>query len=370
MSNTISDYTVVRLDTPQRSLIGETSPHCNPTPFSVGAQAFVAQYPTQITTAQVVPAHPALLHPAKNRLPATAPHRVQTNPDSAGDYCAVVQKALTAISEELLTKVVLARSLHVELPHPVSHHDVHAAFCAGNPHCFVYTVQDSTGAFWVGASPELLVSKVGESLTARPLAGSRPRSTNGDLDRQARKDLEQSPKDAAEHAVVVDHITAVLNRHAAAPATTTPSTVATDSMWHLATTITAHTRSPVSSLTIAQELHPTPAVAGTPVAEALQFIDTHEPEPRGFFGGYVGWQDHHGNGEWAVAIRCLRISGTQITIPAGAGVVADSVPTAEHQETSYKFSTALAALSRVGVHIDLIQPTPVGAGRKPRMSSS
>ncbi len=99
-----------------------------------------------------------------------------------------------------------------------------------------------------------------------------------------------------------------------------------------------------SAATLLAELHPTPAVCGTPRLQALQRIRALEPVPRGFYAGAVGWLDAQGDGDWYVAIRCARLQGTQLRLYAGAGIVADSQPEAEVAETAAKFAALLNAL--------------------------
>ncbi|HBS56737.1 MAG TPA: isochorismate synthase, partial [Stenotrophomonas sp.] len=133
---------------------------------------------------------------------------------------------------------------------------------------------------------------------------------------------------------------------------------ATASMWHLGTRIHATLKDPATpAATLLAELHPTPAVCGTPRQAALQRIRELEPVPRGFYAGAVGWLDAQGDGDWYVAIRCARLQGTQLRLFAGAGIVADSQPEAEAAETGAKFTALLNAL---GVHdpAPLIEPMP------------
>ena len=123
---------------------------------------------------------------------------------------------------------------------------------------------------------------------------------------------------------------------------------ATASMWHLGTRIHATLKDPkTSAVELLAQLHPTPAVCGTPRLAALQRIRELEPVPRGFYAGAVGWLDAQGDGDWYVAIRCARLQGTQLRLYAGAGIVAQSQPDAEVAETAAKFAALLNAL---GVH--------------------
>jgi menaquinone-specific isochorismate synthase len=90
-------------------------------------------------------------------------------------------------------------------------------------------------------------------------------------------------------------------------------------------------------------LHPTAAVAGTPTSEAIRIIDKLESFDRGRYAGPVGWVDSHGNGEWAVALRCAQVDGTRITAYAGAGIVAGSDAQRELAETELKFRPIIEA---------------------------
>lgn len=264
---------------------------------------------------------------------------------------------MSLIADLALRKVVLARSLTIELPAPPDVEALHDAFATLNPRGYTYTVRESSGAVWVGSSPELLLRKQGNHLSSQPMAGSRPKVVAAEVDAKVHRALTTSEKDHAEHFLVVDEIVGILRQHTdSLQVPGHPTVVGTDSMWHLATPIEGETSSPLSSYELAALLHPTPAVGGVPREAALAFIADAEAHPRGLYGGFVGWQDAAGDGEWAVAIRCLRLDGTTLTIPAGAGIVAGSQPNAEQRETESKCGTALAALRRLGVDIHLAEP--------------
>ena len=121
--------------------------------------------------------------------------------------------------------------------------------------------------------------------------------------------------------------------------------MSTASMWHLGSTIEGTLRDPdVTALDIALDLHPTPAVCGTPFAPALDLIRALAPFERAYYSGAVGWSDANGDGEWHVAIRCAEISGRTARLFAGAGIVAGSDPVQEAAETAAKFTALRTAL--------------------------
>jgi len=185
-------------------------------------------------------------------------------------------------------------------------------------------------------------------VVSHPLAGSARRTGNAAEDQRRTEALLASGKDLHEHRLVVDAILDILaplcTRLQAPPR---PSLQATATMLHLATRITGTLKDPdVSSAALAGLLHPTPAVCGTPRLPALQAIRNLEPFDRGFYAGAVGWTDASGDGDWYVAIRCARVQGNTMHLFAGAGIVADSQPALEVDETAAKF---MALRNAIGI---------------------
>jgi len=124
-----------------------------------------------------------------------------------------------------------------------------------------------------------------------------------------------------------------------------PGLLHTSTLWHLATEVTGALRTPVpSALELAAQLHPTPAVAGTPRDAAMRAIADLEAIDRTLYAGTVGWMDARGDGEWAVALRCAEVQGSLALVFAGAGIVAASEPEAELAETDAKMRAMLDAL--------------------------
>uniref|UniRef100_UPI0015F1001F isochorismate synthase n=1 Tax=Pseudonocardia pini TaxID=2758030 RepID=UPI0015F1001F len=155
-----------------------------------------------------------------------------------------------------------------------------------------------------------------------------------------------SDKDRREHALVAGQVADVLGRFCAdleVPAG--PEVIGTPTMWHLSSRITGRLVDPgVSSLELAEALHPTPAVCGVPEDPARAAIADLEADDRGYFTGLVGWTDPRGDGEWVITIRSAEVSGETVRLFAGAGIVEGSEPAAELAETGAKFRTMLRAL--------------------------
>jgi menaquinone-specific isochorismate synthase len=244
-----------------------------------------------------------------------------------------VDAVLALVDAGAVEKVVVAREVVIDASEPFDIRATAAILHATQPGCIVY-VDDG----FVGASPELLVRRTGESVTARPMAGT------GFL----ADELARSPKDAREHHLVVEAVVAALaticdDVHAfdAAP-------VAFTDLTHLATTITARVRDwETSALDLALMLHPTPAVAGTPRAAALAAIARLEHSARDLYAGPCGWVDARGDGEFVVALRGAQIDGTRARLHAGAGIVAGSRADTEWAETRAKLEPMLRALVRI-----------------------
>lgn len=270
------------------------------------------------------------------------------------DYTAAAVEALRRIGRGDLEKVVLARSLELTAPEPVPVPRLLGRMVQANPAAHAFAVDitepgDRAPRTLVGASPELLVSRRGATVVANPLAGSRPRSDDEAENRRRIADLLTSDKDRREHAHVAAQVGEVLGRFCAdlqVPAE--PEVIGTPTMWHLSTRITGTLSDPrdpaASSLGLAEALHPTPAVCGTPTGLARDLIAELEPHDRGYYSGLVGWTDADGDGEWVVTIRCAEVCDRTVRVFAGAGIVAGSDPAAELAETSAKFRTLLGAL--------------------------
>jgi isochorismate synthase len=281
----------------------------------------------------------------------SAPHEafadMQVRPvPSPESYGSAVGAALERLRHGSLRKVVLARTMEVEAGRELDPRRLVHRLRAVDPDCYAFAAPTGPGGVLVGATPELLVSRHGSEVRANPLAGSAPRSGDPQIDRANAEALGSSAKDREEHAIVVESVFAALD-----PLCTElrydfePALFPTANVWHLSTRFRGRLREPKpSALELASTLHPTPAVCGTPTADALELIDELEPFDRGCYAGPVGWVDANGDGEWAIALRCAELAGQHATLFAGAGIVADSEPAAELDETERKFRAFLDSL--------------------------
>ena len=255
-------------------------------------------------------------------------------------YMAMVADARERIRAGDVEKIVLARTLVVRGDAPFDRGALLGRLLEEEQDAYTFAV----GRF-VGASPELLVSRFGDVVAANPLGGTARRSADPDRDAEAARALLVSEKDLREHALAADAVVADLSPVCAALEVNGPATRGTATLWHLSTEVSGRLADPApSALDLAALLHPMPAVCGTPTATALELIDRLETFDRKLYGGLVGWMDAHGDGEWALALRCAELDGETATLYAGAGIVADSDPAAELAETDAKFGSMLRAL--------------------------
>ena len=260
-------------------------------------------------------------------------------------YAGAVAEAARRIRAGVLRKVVLARTIEVSAGRAFDPRRLAHRLRAVDPEAFSFIAPTDDGVL-VGASPELLVARQGTEIRAVPRAGSAPRSGDPQRDQANGDALAASAKDREEHAAVVDAIAAVLEPLCESLTwDPEPALHSTPNVWHLSTRFRGRLREPVpTALELALALHPTPAVGGAPRAEALALMQQLEGFDRGSYAGPVGWVDAEGNGTWAIALRCALLRADRATLYAGAGIVGESDPDGELDETERKFRAFLDAL--------------------------
>jgi salicylate biosynthesis isochorismate synthase/menaquinone-specific isochorismate synthase len=260
-------------------------------------------------------------------------------------YEGAVARAVERIKAGAFEKIVLAREVTVQAP---SAHDAAAVFGvlrAGFESCYVFCAGRGDAAF-VAASPELLIRREGQRAQTVGLAGSTRRSADPAVDDHLGEQLLRSEKDREEQAIVVRRISRALRPHAvwvAAPEE--PALIKVANIQHLATPIRAQLREPLGAVELAGLLHPTPAVGGEPHALAAPQIPVLEGLDRGWYAGAVGWTDANDDGEFCVALRCALLRGREARLYAGVGVVRDSDPVSELNETEIKLGALLPILA-------------------------
>ena len=260
-------------------------------------------------------------------------------------WTAAVETASARLRAGDAAKVVLAREVLARGDGVVSAAMVARSLRAAYPSCFTYLITGADGTAFAGASPELLVRRSGGRAFSQPMAGSVARGTTDSEDERLARQLEDSAKDAVEHRVVSEFVVEALRPFAQSVTARPPEVVRFTNIQHLATSVTAELLDPpADALLLAAALHPTPAVGGWPRAAADALIDELEGMERGWYAGAVGWIDGRGDGEFAVALRCGLLWEDGARLYAGVGVMPDSDPARELEETELKFKALLTAL--------------------------
>jgi menaquinone-specific isochorismate synthase len=336
---------------------------------AIGALQFVPQEPSEVIVPSVLVAKSSdgtawvtHVHPAGTVAPTGVDELVGPTSDAWSphgfdlhstvthqQWCDRIAAAVDRINDGPIDKVVLARAVDVVATEPLIVSEILGRLHALFPSCMVFHVEG-----FLGASPELLVSRKGSAVRAHPLAGTIARSGDPDTDARLAASLLASTKDRWEHSLVIDAMAAQLRPLCdELDVPRTPTVLPLRNVAHLATLITGtlrseqvHDRTSPTALELAALLHPTPAVGGVPTDLAIATIAELEPVPRGRYAGPVGWVDAAGNGEWAVGLRSAQIDGNRARMHAGGGIVADSNPHDELTETQLKLQALLAAVVR------------------------
>lgn len=253
-------------------------------------------------------------------------------------YRAAVAEAVRRMRAGELDKAALAHDLLAIADDPLDPRFLLAGLARRYPTCWSYSVEGL-----VGATPELLVRRIDGTVHSRVLAGTIWPGESDDLAGQ----LLGSVKDRHEHTLAVESLAAALSplcRTLDVPPT--PDVIALHNVSHLASDVhgTLHRRAPATLLRLAEAVHPTAAVGGTPRDAAVALIAELEGMDRGRYAGPVGWVDGTGDGELGIALRCAELDGPVARLFAGCGVVTDSDPDTEVREAAAKMVAVRDAL--------------------------
>ena len=277
--------------------------------------------------------------PARTR--RTIPHRIE--PDSREDWRRAVGEALAAIDAGVVGKVVLSRRQKLVADEPFSSKDLLVNLIDGDARgtVLLYRYAD---VFFCGCTPELLVRKGGARVSSMCLAGTCPAGADEQERRRLADELMADGKNRAEHDYVVRHVREVFRRVCFdVDVPQTPGIMPLTHVQHLHTPAAAQVLDGVSLWELMGDLHPTPAVSGTPVGEARMLIRRIERYNRGFFAGACGYIDAAGDGEFSVGLRTGVFDGETGWLYAGCGIVAGSEADAEYDEIGLKLKTILDA---------------------------
>ncbi|HEY7312265.1 MAG TPA: anthranilate synthase component I family protein, partial [Gemmataceae bacterium] len=199
----------------------------------------------------------------------------------------------------------------------------------------------------VGSSPEIMCRVEGDLVTIRPLAGTRPRGKSAEDDDRLAAELLADPKERAEHIMLVDHGRNDVGRVARFGTVQLSDEMTVERyshVMHLCSTVTGRLQAGKSAFDALRSCLPAGTLSGAPKVRAMEIIDELEPHRRGPYGGAVGYVDFSGNMDTCIALRTLVLKGQTAYLQAGAGIVADSIPANEYEETLNKARGLLRAL--------------------------
>ena len=288
-----------------------------------------------------------------NRAVTTEADFVSSFPEDK--YKAAASKAREYIKDGDIMQVVLSQRLSVPYEHEPL--DLYRVLRSLNPSPYMYFLQLDSFQI-VGSSPEILVRLENDEVTVRPIAGTRKRGVDDAHDEQLEAELLADPKEIAEHLMLID-----LGRNDAGRVSQIGSIELTENMlveryshvMHIVSNVRGKLNPDMSAMDVLRATFPAGTVSGAPKIRAMEIIAELEPIKRGIYSGAVGYLSWNGNMDTAIAIRTAVIKDKQLHIQAGAGIVYDSVPQSEWDETMNKARAIVAAVATVSSGIDKTQ---------------
>lgn len=271
---------------------------------------------------------------------------IETREAGGGDsFSNRVCDALQEIDKGSFEKIVLARAIDVLMNQPyrplVTLNRLREQFSG----CYAFSFANGRGQSFIGVTPERLIQLIGNHLKTMALAGTAPRGRTAGDDARLARSLMDSDKEIREHRVVIEAIRKRLKRIGIeARAGSSPGVMLLRNVQHLWTPIEASLNNNGHILDLVEELHPTPAVGGSPREITTRRIHDLEPFDRSLYAGTLGYFNCRGEGEFVVAIRSALINGRQARVYAGNGIVQGSDPQKESMETELKLNAMLPTL--------------------------
>jgi anthranilate synthase component 1 len=231
--------------------------------------------------------------------------------------------------------------------------NIYRALRVINPSPYMYYI-DTGNAQLVGSSPEILVRLEGRKIILRPIAGTRKRGDTEEEDKALETELKNDPKEIAEHIMLVD-----LGRNDVGRVAEIGSVKVTELMgveryshvMHLVSNVEGTLKKGLDAFNVLEACFPAGTVTGAPKVRAMEIIEELEPMRRGPYAGAVGYISYSGNMDTCITIRTLIIKGNKVYVQAGAGIVADSLPEREYEETVNKAMGMMKAVNMAKTEI-------------------
>ena len=268
-------------------------------------------------------------------------------------FCAAVRRTKQYILDGDIIQAVLSQRFNAALPsHPLQ---VYRALRLINPSPYMFYMK-FRDRILIGSSPEIMVRLTGRKMELRPIAGTRPRGDTEQEDRRLADELLADEKERAEHVMLVDLGRNDLGRVAVAGSVQVQDFMTVERYSHVMH-IVSHVQGELlpgkDAFDVIRATFPAGTLSGAPKIRAMEIIHELEPQPRGAYGGAVGYIGFDGNMDLAITIRTAEIVGGQVSFQAGAGIVADSDPEREYQETVAKATAMVRALELAARGLDL-----------------
>jgi anthranilate synthase component 1 len=257
---------------------------------------------------------------------------------------AIVRQAKEYIAAGDIYQVVLSQRFSADVG--VDPFTVYRALRHVNPSPYMFFVRIGDRSI-VGSSPEMLVRVEGRNAVTHPIAGTRPRGRNDDEDQRLAEELKRNEKERAEHVMLVDLGRNDLGRVCEYGSVRVPTFMSLERyshVMHLVSVVEGQLAADRDRLDALVACFPAGTVSGAPKVRAMQIIDELEPSRRGIYAGAIGYLDFAGNLDFCIAIRTIVLERGRAFLQAGAGIVADSNPTAEYEETRDKARAMVRAL--------------------------
>ena len=284
--------------------------------------------------------------PGAINLPLVVKKPIYQRDMSSSDYQAKVEILKEEIRAGEAFQVVLSQRFVMDAS--ADAFEIYRALRASNPSPYMYLFRFADGLSVVGSSPEALVKIHGSDVMLHPIAGTRPRSSDPDIDQRHGEELLADPKERAEHLMLVDLGRNDLGRVCAPGSVEVVEFMQVERfshVMHIVSTVTgklSENSTPVDALLA---VFPAGTLSGAPKPRAMEIIEENEPTRRGIYAGTIGYLDFRGNIDTCIAIRTAVIKDGKAYVQAGAGIVADSVPLTEDQECENKAAAVLGAIA-------------------------
>ncbi len=285
--------------------------------------------------------------PVSQRKRRSSANRHVESKVSQAEFESMVSRAKEYIHQGEIIQVVLSQSFEAETG--AEPFDVYRALRRINPSPYLFYLQFD-GTALLGSSPEAMVRLEGRSVSSRPIAGTRPRGRTEVEDKALENELLADPKERAEHVMLVDLARNDVGRVSEYGTVKLSELMVVERyshVMHIVSSVEGTLRDGLSAFDVLRASFPAGTVSGAPKVRAMQIIQELEPYRRGPYAGAVGYFGFGGNMDLAITIRSIVMKGSRAFIQAGAGIVADSIPSREYEETVHK-ATALFEAVRMG----------------------